>query len=182
MPNRRLPYLALLSAVLLLPCRFAAARAPTEQDPFVRLRIYDGEWAVRATHPWSGAAAGAVDRLSSHCHRFTHYFACEQTINGQPTSLLVYTEGDAPGRLNTRMIAPNGLAGGRGDLTLAGSRWTYIDKPPASLSGNWSRTENVVVDRDHILFKEYESPDEGKTWRLTNSGSEERLVAAFRAR
>ena len=122
----------------------------------------------------TGGPAGAADQLISRCRRFTAYFACEQTVNGAPASLIVYTAGDQPGRLNTRTITPNGLAGGRGDLTLLGSRWTYIDRPPASLKGDWSRTENIVTDRDHIRFEEYTSSDEGKSWRLTNAGEEVR--------
>ena len=145
-------------------------------DPFSTLSVYDGEWEVRAEQPWSGVA-GATDRLTSRCHRYSAYFACEQTINGKPASLIVYTSTDAVGRLTTRTIAPSGLAGGRGELTLDGRHLTYIDKPPASLKGNWSRTENVVVDRDHIRFEEYESADEGKSWTRTNAGTETRVPA-----
>jgi hypothetical protein len=68
------------------------------------------------------------------------------------------------------------LAGGRGDLTLDGNHWTYLDKPPATLKGNWSRTENFIVDHDHIRFEDYESADEGKSWTKTNSGTEERTA------
>ena len=142
-------------------------------DPFAALAIYDGEWAVHAQHPWSGAAVGAVDRLTSRCHSFSAYFVCEQTINSKPTSLLVYTLAEGK-RLHTRTITPDGLAGGRGDLSLLDKHWTYLDKPPASLKGNWSRVENFIVDQDHIRFEEYESADEGRTWKLINTGQEER--------
>lgn len=161
--------LALLGAPATAPAAPAAGI-----DPFVPLTIYDGDWVIRAEHPWSGAPAGATDQLQSRCHRFTLYFACEQTVNGTAQALIVYTATATPGRLNTRTIAPNGLAGGRGDLTLDGKRWTYLDKPPASLEGPWSRTENVIVDRDHIRFEEYESTDKGKSWTRTNAGTEQR--------
>ena len=164
------------AAVALSVLGFASiAPAQPQSDPFAEVAIYDGNWAVRATHPWSGASTGAVDRLESRCRRFTLYFACEQTVNGKPQALIVYTAGNAPGGLHTRTIAPNGLAGGRGDLTLEGKRWTYLDKPPAGLKGPWSRVENVIVDRDHIRFEEYESTDEGKTWAQVNAGTEERV-------
>lgn len=152
-----------------------AVPAAAQPDPFAPLAIYPGQWSVTATHPWSGAALGTVDRLDSRCQRFTAYYACEQTVAGKPLIFIVYTLGDAPGRFNTRMIAPNGLAGGRGELTIAGDRWTYLDKPPAGLTSPWSRTENIIVDRDHIRFEEYESADEGKTWQLVNAGDERRV-------
>ncbi|MBV9157653.1 MAG: hypothetical protein JO097_15415, partial [Acidobacteriaceae bacterium] len=98
------------------------------------------------------------------------------TVNGQTQALLVYTATEVPGKLHSRFIAPDGLAGGRGDLTLEGNHWTYLDKPPSPLKGNWSRTENFILDQDHIHFEEYESSDEGKTWTKTNSGIEKRAT------
>lgn len=151
------------------------AETPRAANPFAPLAIYNGDWLVRADHPWSGAATGAADRLSSRCSKFTLYFACEQTVNGEPKMLIVYTAGDRAGYLNTRSIAPNGLAGGRGDLVMEGKRWTYVDKPPAGLKGPWSRTINTIVDDDHIQFEEFESKDEGQTWVQTNQGTEERV-------
>ena len=80
------------------------------------------------------------------------------------------------GKFRSRFISPDGLAGGRGDLTLDGNHWTYLDKPPPTLKGNWSRVENFILDHDHIRFEECESADEGKTWTKTNSGTEERTA------
>jgi hypothetical protein len=151
--------------------------APVAQpasDPFAPLAIYNGTWTVKAEHPWSGAAAGSPDHLTSRCEHFTRYFACEQTINGKTQSLIVYTADTSPGKLQTRFIDPGGLAGARGDLTMLGNHWTYLDKPPPSLKGNWSRVENYILDNDHIRFEEYESSDEGKTWTKINFGIEER--------
>jgi hypothetical protein len=159
--------------LLLLALLQSSSPVPTP-DPFAPLAIYSGTWTIHAEHPWSGAAPGTTDHLVSHCQRFTLYFACEQTVNSKPQALLVYTASDTPGKLHSRLINPDGLAGGRGDLTLDGNHWTYLDKPPAPLKGNWSRTENFILDHDHIRFEEYESPDEGKTWTKTNAGTEER--------
>ena len=144
-------------------------------DTFTPLIVYSGTWSVRADHPWGGGVVGTLDRLVSHCELFESYFACEQSVNGKPQSLLVYTATSVVGKLHCRTITPDGLAGGRGDLTLHGNHWTYLDRPPLSLKGNWSRVENFVQDRNHIKFEEYESADEGKTWTKTNSGTEERL-------
>lgn len=153
----------------------AVAQTDRTKSQLDSLMIYQGHWSVRAAHPWSGAARGAIDQLESKCNRFTLYLACEQTVNGKPQSLIVYTVGTRSGLLHTRFISPNGLAGGRGELTIEGDRWTYLDKPPTGLSGPWSRVENVIVNRDRIRFKEYESVDEGKQWTLKNSGSEDRV-------
>ena len=162
--------------LILFAMLHSAAETLRPLDPFTRLTVYAGTWTVKAEHPWGGGAPGTVDRLVSHCERFSVYFACEQTVNQKAQGLLVYTAGSSPNNLNSRLIAPDGLAGGRGDLTLNGNHWTYLDKPPLNLKGNWSRVENFVVDRDHIRFEEYTSADQGKTWTKTNSGTEERLA------
>jgi len=172
-----------LLLIALLQNPSAAQPAP---DPFVSLMVYSGSWTVKTEHPWSGSAPGTPDHLVSKCQHFTQYLACEQTVNGKTLSpffqsLLVYTAGTSPGNLHTRFIVPDGQAGARGDLTLDGNHWTYLDKPPAGLPhcesrSNWSRTENFLLDRDHIRFEEFESSDEGKTWTKTNSGTEERTA------
>ena len=163
----------MFSLVLLVLIQ-SASTPQTAPDPFSPLTIYSGTWTIHAEHPWSGGPSGTADHLVSRCRSFTRYFACEQTVNGATQSLIVYTAGSASGQLHTRFIAPDGLAGGRGDLTLDGNCWTYLDKPPQGLKGNWSRVENTIVDHDHIRFEEYESSDQGKSWVKTNSGTEER--------
>jgi len=159
---------------------FALIQNPPAPDPFAPLAIYNGAWTIHAEHSWTdtppNTPPGTPDHLISKCQHFTQYFACEQTVNGKTLSLIVYTAGTSPGKLHTRFIVPEGQAGGRGDLTLDGNHWTYLDKPPAQLKGNWSRTENFILDHDHIRFEEYESSDEGKTWTKTNSGTEDRTA------
>ena len=152
-------------------------QAGTAPDPFAPLTVYNGTWTVKAEHPWSGDAVGSFDHLVSRCKAFTLYFACEQTVNGKVQGLLVYSAGSSAGQLHSRLIAPDGLAAARGDLTLDGNRWTYLDKPPATLRGSWSRVVNTVVDHNHIQFEEWESVDEGRTWKKTNSGTEVRSTS-----
>jgi hypothetical protein len=163
-------------ALLLLALLQNASGGQPAPDPFAPLVVYNGTWTVQAEHPWGGGPPGTPDHLVSRCQRFTLYFACEQTVNGKPQAFLVYTAGSSSGMLHTRFITPDGLAGGRGDLTLDGNHWTYLDKPPATLKGNWSRVENFILDHDHIRFEEYESADEGKSWVKTNSGTEARTA------
>jgi hypothetical protein len=163
-----------LAAFLFIEVTPVMIRAQSESDPFASLEIYNGTWKVRAEHPWSGSAPGSVDSLVSRCQTFTLYFTCEQTVNGKVQGLLVYSAGSSATKLHSRLIAPDGLAAGRGDLSLDGNHWIYLDKPPSPLKGNWSRTENTIIDHDHIRFEEYESADEGKSWVKINSGIEER--------
>ena len=166
----------LLGLGLLISANLAEAQPPLATDAFKKLEIYGGDWTVRADHPWSGAPSGSSDHLRSRCQRFSAYFTCEQTVNQKPLALIVYTVAEAPNRFHTRTIAPDGRAGGRGDLVLDGNRWTYLDKPPSGLKGPWSRTENTIRDENHIRFVEYESSDGGKTWHQINAGLEVRVT------
>lgn len=170
-----MPHFKLIVAFVVLSQN--VSQAAIAADAFAPLGVYDGSWTVKAEHPWSGGAVGSLDRLVSRCKAFTLYFACEQTVNGKVQGLLVYSAGSSAGQLHSRLIAPDGLAAGRGDLTLDGNRWTYLDKPPPALKGNWSRVVNTVVDHDHIQFEEWESADEGRTWTRTNFGTEVRKTS-----
>jgi hypothetical protein len=166
----------MLVVILLAALQATAHGGQAVSDPSARLALYGGAWTVKAKHPWGGGPPGTQAHLASHCERFNSYFTCEQTIDGKPQGLLIYTATRSPGKLHSRFIAPDGLAGGRGDVTLDGNHWTYLDKPPVPLEGNWSRVENFILDHDHIRFEDYESSDKGKTWTKTNGGIEERTA------
>ena len=84
-------------ALLLLAVIQNAAGAQPAPDPFTLLTVYNGSWTIKAEHPWSGGPPGSLDHLVSHCHRFTLYFACEQTVDGKTQALLVYTATSSPG-------------------------------------------------------------------------------------
>jgi hypothetical protein len=170
------PQVVLLTLGFLVLVNRAEAPPFPATDALKKLEIYGGDWTVRADHPWSGAPKGSSDHLLSRCQRFSAYFACEQTVNQKPTALIVYTAAETPNRLHTRTIAPDGRAGGRGDLVLEGNHRTYLDKPPTGLKGPWSRTENAILDKNHIRFVEYESSNEGMTWVQTNAGLEVRTT------
>ena len=68
---------------------------------------------------------------------------------------------------------PDGRAGGLGDLTIEGDKWTF--------SGTWNqgrktttfRTVNVFTSKTHIHFEQQESND-GKEWKTTGAGDEVR--------
>jgi hypothetical protein len=143
-------------------------------NPLAALAVYGGNWKVRATHPWSGAARGAVDRLTSRCQMLSQYYVCEQTVNDKTLGLILYTIGKRYGELHSRFVAPDGEVAPLGDLTLRGNHWTYLDRPAGHRRGKWSRTENVVLNENRIVFEEYESSDQGQTWVKTNSGTEDR--------
>jgi hypothetical protein len=152
--------IAFLAAVL----SQAAAAAP---DPYAPLRLYDGAWTV--TMRDSGKTT--TDSLLNDCHQFERYFACQQTVNGKVGALVIFVPGDQAGEYHTQNVTPEGWATGRGDLTIAGNRWTYLGKDEENGKTTWYRTTNEFTGNDRIHFEQATSTD-GKTWTTTRSGDE----------
>jgi hypothetical protein len=80
----------MLLFVLLAAIQATAPGGQAASDPFAPLAVSGGPWTVKAEHPWGGPP-GTQDHLASHCGRFNSYFTCEQTVNGKPQGLLIYT-------------------------------------------------------------------------------------------
>jgi hypothetical protein len=137
-------------------------------DPYAPLRLYDGAWTVTLR---DGSGKTTTDSLVNDCHLFGQYFACQQTVNGKVGALVVYVKGEAPGQFYIQNVLPDDRAAGRGELTVAGSHYTYADHDESST--HWWRTTNEFTGSDRIHFEQAGSPD-GKTWTVTGSGDEVR--------
>lgn len=139
--------------------------------PYAPLWLYNGAWRVSK----KGQNA-KPDELVNHCAQYAKYFACEQTVNGSVSALLVFVPGNKPGEYRTQSIMPDGRAGGLGGLTIQGDTWTY--------TSNWNqggghstyyKTINVFSGKNRIRFEQQESAN-NKDWKTTNSGDEVRIA------
>ena len=137
-------------------------------DPYAPLQLYEGAWQVTQTTP----AGKKPDRLVNDCAQIGRYFACQQTVNGKPGSLVVFIPDTMAGHYHTQIVLPDGAAlGPAGTLTIAGDRWIYLGGPDAK--GVRYRTINVFSGRNRIHFESARSTD-GKTWTVTMAGDEVR--------
>jgi hypothetical protein len=91
-------------------------------------------------------------------------------------ALIVFVTAEAPLTYHTQPILPDGHATGRGDLTIDGNHWTFLGKDVETDKTTWYRTENYFTGKDKIHFEQFESTDDKKTWKMTNSGDEVRQV------
>ena len=138
-------------------------------DPYAPLRLYEGAWQVTSTPTPAGKKP---DRLVNDCAQIGRYFACQQTVNGKPSALVVFIPDTVPGHYHTQIVLPDGAASGpSGTLTVTGNRWIYLGQPGAK--GVRYRTINVFSGHDHIHFESARSTD-GKTWTVTMAGDETR--------
>ena len=155
---------ALIAATALM----GMTRAQGAADPYAPLRLYEGTWQVTQTTP----AGRKPDRLVNDCARIGRYFACQQTVNGKPSALVVFIPDTVPGHYHTQIVLPDGAASGpSGTLTVTGNRWIYLGQPGAK--GVRYRTINVFSGHDRIHFESARSTD-GKTWTVTMAGDETR--------
>ena len=113
------------------------------------------------------------------CALVGRYFACQQTVNGAPSELLIFIPAKETGRYYTQSVMPEGRAGGRGDLEISGNKWTYSSTWNQGGKTTYYKTINTFTGKNQIHFEQLESPD-NRDWKSTNSGDEVRIGAANR--
>lgn len=139
-------------------------------DAYAPLRLYQGTWRVKSGH---GADAGKVTVLVNECARIGQFFGCQQTVDGKAEALILFLPYGKPGHYYTQAVTAEGRAMGRGELEIAGSRWTYLSKSVNDGKQTWYRTTNEFSGEDRIHYEQAESSD-GVKWVVKGSGDEER--------
>ena len=162
--------------ILLFALAIVCGEVHAADTTFASLMLYQGTWRVTR----SNAATGAKpDELVNHCAAFGHYFACQQTINGQTGNLIVFVATSKPGHFYTQNVTPEGRATGRADLDIQGDHWTYSSTWDEGGKTTYYRTTNLFTGKDKIHFEQFESSD-GKDYKTTGSGDEMRVTSRTR--
>lgn len=152
-------YLVLLIIVATTPASRAA--------DYHALWLYNGTWQV------TRKPGVKPEDLKNECALVGKFFACQQTVNGQLSALIVFVPKDKPGQFYTQSINPQGRATGRGDLEISGDHWTYTSNWDEGGKTIYYRTTNLFTGKNRIHFEQEESSD-GKQWKVTGSGDEVR--------
>ena len=156
-------------AWLLLVWTLGGGPGPT--DPYTPLRLYDGRWTLTMRDGTTGKTT--TDTLVNACSLLKPYFVCQQTVNGKVGALVVFIPAETAGHYYTQNVLPEGWAAGRGELTIEGTRWTYLGKNEENGETTWYRTTNDFTGTDRIHFESTQSTDNQK-WSVTRSGDEVR--------
>jgi hypothetical protein len=133
-----------------------------------QLEVYQGTWKV------SRAGVQQVDQLKNDCKLFSDFFACQQTVNGAPSALLVIVMTKNPGHYFTQSVNTEGRGLGRGELEISGNRWVFSSRWDQVGKTTYYRTINTFSDRDHIHFEQQESSN-GTDWKTTSAGADVRV-------
>jgi hypothetical protein len=147
----------------------AAVRgADTAVNAYTPLWLYNGTWQVTRKD------SSKPDELVNQCALVGIYFACQQTVNGTPSELLIFLPAKTPGKYFTQSVNPEGRAGGRGDLEIAGNKWVFSSTWDAGGRTVYYRTTNVFTGKDHIHFEQAESGN-NRDWTVKMTGDEARI-------
>jgi hypothetical protein len=130
--------------------------------------LYSGTWLVtRKDSP-------KPDTMVNLCAKTGHFFTCDQSVNGAPSSLLVFIpRADKPGEYYTQNIRPEGRATSRADLQINGNVWTFLSNWDNSGHTTYYKTVDTFTGRSHIHYEQLESTN-NKDWTTTNSGDQTR--------
>lgn len=169
--------LILRAVALVTLCSTAALSqaVPKITDPaYSLLRLYAGVWHVTRN---DSPPTAKPEEIRNDCARIGNFFACQQTVNGEPGALLVFVPApNKPGHYYTQNVLQQGRATGRGDLDISGNIWVFSSTWDEGGKTTRYRTTNVFTGQDRIHFEQSESSD-GKSWKVTNSGEEVRTAS-----
>lgn len=115
------------------------------------------------------------DLLENVCTRTGRFYVCEQTVNGQPGSLVTFLPEGAPGHYYTSPLSAEARAVGRGDLTVSGGHWEYSSKDTDGSVTTYYRTTNEVSADGNTIHFAVQTSTDGKTWKTTFGGMETRI-------
>jgi hypothetical protein len=164
--NRSIVISGLLVASLSL-----AAGPPASDSTYAPLRLYAGSWRLtRKDSP----AGSKPEELMNVCAQLGKYYACQQTVDGAVSSLMIFVPAGKPGHYFTQNVNLQGRALGKGDLEISGDHWIFSSYWDQGGRGTYYRTLNDFTGRDHIHFEQQESSN-GKDWTTKNSGDETRV-------
>lgn len=161
---------------LLLPIVFfgvPAAQGTAPDAVYAPLWLYNGSWHVTKKDQPAGAKP---DELLNQCALIGKYLSCQQTVNGAVSALLIFLPAKSAAQYYTQSVMPDGRAGGRGDLTISGDKWTYFSSWNQGGKSIYYRTINTFMGKNRIHFEQQESSD-NKEWKTTSSGDEVRISA-----
>ena len=168
-------------ALLLLFLQTSHTAKQTDSIPGP-LSMYEGKWQVTWNAAQNSTApAKKPNLLENQCSKIGRYFACQQSVDGAPTELLVFVSLGQPGHYATQSVMPDGRAGGRGELLIEGDTWTFSGSWNSGGRTIYTRTVNLFKGRNRIHFEQSESFDRA-AWTAKASGEEVRITSSSSSR
>ena len=140
-----------------------------------RLAFYDGTWRLTAealATPVS-KAAHISSTVANRCTRFMQHLTCEQTVDGVPAGLLVFSFDAATSRYASLPVAPDG-SGHSAAIEVGGDGIAFPWMQEVDGKTVRFRVTNMLTTPDTIAYRKEYAPD-GTTWLPIETGTEHRV-------
>ena len=162
-------------SIVVFGCLSLLCFAASPDSAFAPLRAYNGSWRITRTLP----ANSKPDELVNECSTIGQYFACQQSVNGAVSALLIFVPAGTPNHFYTQSVNPQGRALGKGDLEISGGKWTFTSTWDQGGKTTYYQTINTFTGNDKIHFEQKESSNR-RDWTTTGVGEDVRVKTTGR--
>ena len=141
------------------------------------ITAYAGTWKVQGERfATAYSQAGKEERtLRNDCWKSGAYYACNQFVDGESKTLLIFTYNDKDKMYTTYQIPQGGAAAGSGKLQIVGNIWTFPWQVTMGESTMYFHVVNVFTGTDRIDYAQEFSSD-NVHWNAMARGSETRVA------
>ncbi len=141
-----------------------------------RLAFFNGTWRLDSDSretPHSSPGHTTLT-VATRCQRFMHHLACQQTVDGIPAGLVVFTFDPVSGRYASLGVRKDG-SGTTSAVEVDGTRVTFPWTQDFNGATVHFRIVNTLTAPDTIAYRKDYSAD-GTTWLPVESGVERRIA------
>ena len=141
------------------------------------ITAYAGTWKVQGERfATAYSQAGKEERtLRNDCWKSGAYYACNQFVDGESKTLLIFTYNDKDKMYTTYQIPQGGAAAGSGKLQIVGNIWTFPWQVTMGESTMYFHVVNVFTGTDRIDYAQ-EFSNDNVHWNTMARGSETRVA------
>jgi hypothetical protein len=161
-------------AVLFFAAGSAAAHTPQQAPTGIDVIMnYAGTWKVHGERFLTAySQPGKEDKtLRNDCWKSGGYVACNQIVDGESKTLLVFTYNDKEKMYTSYPIPQNGEPVSSGRLQIIGNVWTFPWQVTQGGTTIYFHVVNIFTGTDHIDYAQEFSTD-NVHWTAMAKGSE----------
>jgi hypothetical protein len=152
---------------------------PAQPEPatgIATVMAYAGTWSIQTEHFDTANSKAGHEKatLRNDCWKSGGYVACNQYVDGQSKTLLVFTYNAKENVYNSYPIPLEGGLAGSGTLLIEGNTWTFPWQSGEGDKTTYFRVVNVFAGHDRIEFRQEFSADKTH-WTLMAKGLEARI-------
>lgn len=165
-----------IPAILLLTLAAPAALLAGPAEGIEKIAAYEGTWKIEIEHLNTrfSKAGKETTNLRNVCWRSAGYYVCDQFVNGESKTLIVFTYNSKDDTYNSYPIPAGGGEPASGKLTIKGNVWTFPWEDKIDGKVMYFQVVNVFTAPGVIEYRQEFSEDKAH-WTVTARGHEEKV-------